>query len=434
MAKGWVPDYDVPAGRFAPARQVPDQSNIPNWKDFSLRVGAAYDLFGNGRTALKAFIGQYPVSHSQDIVSGNNVLNLQPNSATRTWNDTDLNFVPDCNLTSPLANGECGPSSINTFGTAQVVRRYDPDLLRGFGVRETNWQGSVSVSHELRPGWALSAGFFRTTFANHITTDNLAVVASDYTEYCVTVPVDPQLPPEASGSRLCGLFDVAPALFGRTDQLVLNSSDLVKISEAFQGVDVSFNGRFPRGQLGGGVSVGRGVTDNCALREVLRELPPAGLSQEFCKAETVESLMDSFQLKLNGVYRLPWGEVDSSATLQSLPGIPLNVTRSYSNAEIAPSLGRNLAACGTRVPCTSTVSVNITRPGSFFEERLNQLDFKFARSFRIGGTRLRPSLAIYNSLNANTILQETTVLGPTYLVPRTILAPRIFKFEVQVDM
>ena len=108
VAKGWVPAYEVPAGRFAPARQIPRQSNIPNWKDFSPRVGAAYDLFGNGKTALKAFIGKYPVSHSQDIVRDNNVLNLQPNSATRTWNDTDGNFVPDCDLTSPLANGECG--------------------------------------------------------------------------------------------------------------------------------------------------------------------------------------------------------------------------------------------------------------------------------------------------------------------------------------
>ena len=180
--------------------------------------------------------------------------------------------------------------------------------------------------------------------------------------------------------------------------------------------------------------MGQGVTDNCALRAALPEIAAAGLSQEFCRARTVESLMDSFQLKLNGAYLLPWGGVDLSATLQHLPGIPLNVTRAFTNAEIAPSLGRNLAACGTRVPCTNTVSVNLTRPGALFEERLTQVDFKIARPFPIGSTRLRPSLAIYNILNSNTSFRKPSVLGPAYLVPRTILTPRIFKFEVQFDM
>ena len=69
------------------------------------------------------------------------------------------------------------PSSINNFGSAQAVRRYDPDALNGYGVRETNWQGSVSVSHQVRPGWGVMVGFFRTSFGNLLTTDNLPVVA-----------------------------------------------------------------------------------------------------------------------------------------------------------------------------------------------------------------------------------------------------------------
>ena len=48
--------------------------------------------------------------------------------------------------------------------------------------------------------------------------------------------------------------------------------------------------------------------------------------------------------------------------------------------------------------------------------------------------QLIPSLAIFNLFNGSYILQETTRLGPQFLVPRTILAPRIFKFELQVNM
>ena len=97
---------------------------------------------------------------------------------------TKISF-PDCDLTSPLQNGECGPSSIDSFGQARTVRNWDQDALSGFGVREYNWQGSVSVSHELYPGWGVEVAWFRTSFGNLITTDNLVVGPGDYSEYCV---------------------------------------------------------------------------------------------------------------------------------------------------------------------------------------------------------------------------------------------------------
>ena len=38
--------------------------NVPNWKDVDPRVGVSYDLFGNGKTALKASVGRYVVGAS----------------------------------------------------------------------------------------------------------------------------------------------------------------------------------------------------------------------------------------------------------------------------------------------------------------------------------------------------------------------------------
>jgi hypothetical protein len=71
---GWVPAQSQPAVEFAPARQFAAVYDVPDWKDLSPRLGASYDLFGNGRTAIKATFGRYVGPHGIDITTLNNPL------------------------------------------------------------------------------------------------------------------------------------------------------------------------------------------------------------------------------------------------------------------------------------------------------------------------------------------------------------------------
>ena len=48
-----------PATWIAGAATSPAIKNVPNWNDWSVRLAGAYDLFGNGKTALKANAGKY---------------------------------------------------------------------------------------------------------------------------------------------------------------------------------------------------------------------------------------------------------------------------------------------------------------------------------------------------------------------------------------
>ena len=61
-----------------------------NFKDITPRFGAAYDLFGNGKTAIKANVGRYTTA----LGIGGGVLGEDAapavrlaNTVTRSWND-----------------------------------------------------------------------------------------------------------------------------------------------------------------------------------------------------------------------------------------------------------------------------------------------------------------------------------------------------------
>ena len=165
----------LPPARFVGPRDYPAVDNVPNWKDFSPRIGGAYDLFGNGKTAIKASLGRYIISAGATIPEANHPANQEVSSATRTWDDSFYpvgdprrgNYVPDCDLFTIGGSGECGPLSNPAFGTiGALLNRFDPAVLTGFGERDYNWQGTISLQHELRPGVGLGVGYFRRWYGN----------------------------------------------------------------------------------------------------------------------------------------------------------------------------------------------------------------------------------------------------------------------------
>jgi hypothetical protein len=444
---GSVPDQHLIAGPFVPARDFAAVSDDPDYQDINPRVSAAYDVLGNGRTAIKASLGRFV-----PIISGAtfNPVSAQPASATRTWNDSFFgagdprtgNYVPDCVLDAsvPGLNGECGRLSEQTFGQVTAGNtRYADDALTGFNDQFSNWQGSVSLQQELRPGMALNVGYFRTWYNGFVATDNRAVAAADFDSYCVMAPVDDRLP-GGGGYELCGLYDVSSTKFGLTDNLVTLASNYGRQTEIYNGVDVTVSARFLQGgQFSGGLSVGRTVTDNCFTMDnpqltfaastggVLapRTSPYCHVSPPWASGAT--------QVKFLVLYPLPWA-LQTSATYQNSPGIPITAARSYSNAEVRASasnpngLKRDLSA-----GATANVTIDLIPPNSMFEDRLQQLDVRVTRNFQMGRTRLRANFDVYNLFNGSTILAANYGYGAQWLKPSQILGARIFKFSGQLD-
>ena len=415
------PAQTRPATEYTPEFSFAAVNNVPNWKDINPRLGASYDLFRNGKTAIKGSMGRYVNLQTTAIANATNPAAAIAAQTGRTWSDANGDYVPDCNLYLKTANGECGAMDNQLFGSPIAATQYATDVTEGWFVRPYHWQISASIQHELRPGISLTAGYFRTWQDNFSATDNLAVTPADFDPFCVTAPVDSRLP-GGGGYQLCDLYDVKPAKFGQVNNLVVQTSHYGERTQTYNGFEVSVNARFGRGGLlTAGLSTGQTTTDNCATPDA---------PQQFCL--NTMPFSGQTQVKMSGAYPLPWG-LQASGTFQNLPGAPIAATYVATNAEIAPTLGRNLAACGGRVPCTSTATITLFEPNTQFEARYTLLDFRLSKVFRVGPVRIQPRVDLYNLLNAASVFRNNGRYGPTYLRPIEIFGARLAKFGAQID-
>jgi hypothetical protein len=450
-----IPESHLPAGPFVPARDFPEVKHSPRWENLSPRVGAAYDLFGTGRTAIKAALGRYPARNTG--VGVNLPVSNQPTSTTMSWNDTFFgagdprsgNFVPDCDLRNPLANGECGAWNDRTFGQVREGNTVFADDARGgFNLENYNWQGNIALQHQLRSNMGLTVAYFRTWYGGFQALDNTLVTPADYDPFCITAPVDNRLPSNVSGKEICGLYDLNPAKFGQMSLLRTQASHYGKMAEVFDGVDIALGARFGQGgQIQGGLATGRTMTDNCLVIDspstgtagtpagAALALPAIDPRPDFCRVSRPWS--SSTQVKFSVVYPLPW-DFQASGIYQNIPGVPIRATYVATNAEIRPSLGRHLSACPsqTAATCNSNFpAIDLIPPFSMYGDRIQQVDLRLTRNFPMGTRRLQGNFDVYNLLNASTILNEQAAYTRTNNQWRNaiqVMGGRLFKFSAQL--
>ena len=214
-----------------------------NFQDITPRWGVAWDVFGNGKTAVKYSQGKYlEGSHINigSIAVAPNVANRTVNSYSRVWRDLDGDRIVDCDLQlpaqAPLAgqflptNGECGGESGGSSNNARRFGRSPNDLdanlqrigigtvycgqnepsispviqtycnnyfaaggkglLEGWNRRRYEWQYSLGVQHEILPRLSGEVTYNYRKYYNQTVTDTVGSGCDLYASS--DTPVNPQ--------------------------------------------------------------------------------------------------------------------------------------------------------------------------------------------------------------------------------------------------
>jgi hypothetical protein len=452
IAKSWFPEQNIGPDRFLPvAYHFEETKGIDSYKDITPRLGVAYDVFGNGRTAVKMNLGKYLEGVGVQLNYANtNPTTRIPTSTgafgvpgvTRTWIDANGDLVADCDFTNPLAHGNpaavnngggpdfCGQISNLRFGQPVLTGNYDPDLLGGWGVRAADWSLGVSVQQQILQRMSIEVGYYRRAFDGFTMNDNLALAANELTPYTIIAPSDPRLP-NGGGYEIGTLFDVVPAKSGQVDNLATLAGKYGKWYQYFNGFDVTLNLRTGALTVQGGTSTGQNVADNCEVRANLPELN-AGLGAGLVGSTVSPSspychVAYGWLTQVRGLasYIVPRIDLQVSTVFQSKPGSLLAANYAMPAAQVSTFLGR---APSGNVP---NVTINLIKPGSLYGDRINQLDFRFAKNVRFGGKRAQVALDMYNALNANPVISYNNSFTPggPWLQPNAILTGRGVRFS-----
>jgi hypothetical protein len=440
------PEQTVGPAEFAPNRNFvfPEEENL-NWNDLTYRTGLIYDIRGNGRTAVKLTFNKYLRGQTlNNLGTDPNPVNTMVTTANRTWNDLDRDFVPDCVLLTPAANGECLGINNPLFGSAARSATFDDILRRGYGNRETNWEFSGGVQHEIAPRISLDVGYFRRIWKNFRVIDDLALAATDFDTFSMTVPSDSRLP-NGGGYQLDGLYALKPTAFGRPAQNH-NTLDRAygKQLEHWNGFDLTVDARLSNGlALQAGTSTGRTMEDDCDVVSQVPEIllvnlanvgnaavliptgtPTAWRPSQFCHRETAWLT----QFKAFGVYVVPRIDVQVSGTFRSIPGDPLRAAFVATNAYLATNstLGRPLAGGA------ANITIDLVEPYTVYLDRRNELDMRFGKLLRAGRSRSIVSVDVFNLLNIDTVVNANQNFA-VWQRPTQILNGRTVKFSVQFD-
>ena len=381
-----LPAQSSPAGNYVDARSFGASDVFDFGFNIMPRIGVSYDIFGNGRTAFKAYYGRFYNQFGSEIAE-----NVNPNAlATQNvpWNDLNGNGTLDA--------GELG--AIPTFGRG-LFPTFDANARRPY-----NDEFNVGIEHQLANNLAVGVAFHRRHHRDGLGVVDLARPAEAYTpEDRTFTDVDGQV-------RAITLYRLQPQ-FGTLQNRQITNVDVLK--STYNGVQFDFQKKMSnRWQMLAGLSIQkhRGFDHSGTFTNAVLNNPNVLINRDGGSVFTDIP----WTFNASGSYIMPFYDIVVAAKYTARDGDPLN---------------RNFVfpfANATLTQPSETVRV-VTRGTDRTEQVTQFLDLRFSKRMRIGMMNLEPTLDLFNLLNANHVLGQNETIGTTWGRPNRILTPRIIR-------
>ncbi len=417
------------------------------YNDISPRAGVSYDVFGNGKTALKLRWGKYLGFASNDppFTSTNPGATLVA-TVNRDWTDNDGDKVVDCDL---LNNAAQGPATgqVDTcaavigndanFGRAGSATIVDPALLKGWGVRTHDYQTEVTLQQEVMPRVSAEVSYIHRTFHGFMVTDSLGRnYRTDWINYTINAPADPRLPDGGNYPITVYLPNTTAATQNFLTRESTVGTDGKERDAFYNGVNLTLNARMRNGLFVSlGSQTGRRIDDRCHV-VVNFNNGNTGPNPRDCRD------VDPWETTIRGLasYTVPKLDVLVSATVRSQSPLQLTANWQVPNTTIRTILGGTLPP-GLNATGNSTIDLTDSDHLIFADNRRTQVDMRFAKVFRFGRTRTDVGVDLWNLFNTNyaTTYQGTYTnvagqpLGGTWGNPSAIYAPRFVRLNFTVN-
>ena len=426
----------------------PRTPGVDSFNDITPRFGAAYDVFGNGKTALKFNLGHYLDSATNDSeYTSNSPAARIVRQASRNWQDTDNDKVIDCDILNFAANGECPlltGNDANFGGVSGNTTQVNPETLHGWGVRQHDWQWGITVQHEVIPRLSAEVSYNRRWFKGAKVTDNTLRGPNDYEPFTITAPQDARLP-DGGGYPITLSMLRATSPTGAANYVTFEEDFGPERTMYWHGVDFSVNARLRQGLvLQVGTTTGRSIEDTCEMAQVLDSTAAPTL---LTNASTIKDLRncrdeDPWETTVRGLasYTIPKVDVLVSGTMRSQPALQLIANWAVPNTLIQSVTGR--LPPGAVATGNTIIDILDNDHRLYADDRRTQIDMRFAKIFRFGSRRVDVGVDLSNLLNTNyTTTYENTYQysvgnasqGGTWNNPTAIYAPRFVRWNLTFD-
>jgi hypothetical protein len=372
-----IPAQSAPAGTWVPARSYPAQNGIVNWNTVSPRFGISWDVFGNGRTAIKGGLSRYDRLEGVNLVQPLNQRNISFQLCP--WSDPDNDGIAQLN---EIDRTKCSLSLEPTLGYV------DKNLKRPH-----QWEYSAILEHQLGRNTSVSVGYFGRRFSDLYTTVNALVPSTAYTPVTITNPLT---------NQPMTVYNQDPATRGLVKNVV---TTIPSLRQWYNGVEFQINTRLSKMTAFGGFTIGRdyGDQDSGDLNNPNNLINNRGnLGYD-----------STYQVRSGFSYRGPFG-MQFSGSIREATGLPQQRTYQVGTS-VVPGL--------TQV----TQTVQVAPRGEFRYPWVNLVDLRLVRVFQFENVRIEPTLDLYNTFNNNAVTNAVTTLGSSLGRPSSIVMGRLLR-------